>query len=805
MPLEVSNVHGEDYIWLTLPRLLAFAFNWGLLGALTVQIYTYHISFRDPLLFRVLDIAQTCSATYDAAQWFGHEWGNPDALENLYSTYLNVPLLTSIIGTAVQIFFGWRIWCFSKSRILYGFIISLAFVQLVGAVVTSYYLVKFPREGHPVAVLPISVGVRLGTSAAVDIVVAACMTYYLLRGRNEFSMNTNAIITKLVRLTVETGTITAAAAILDLVFFLSLHRNALHQLSGVTLSKLYTNSLLMLFNNRIHIRGGAPVEERSWVPSSGSTSNSARPRWPFGTRSTPTESISLELQAAALFVLIHHQLPRPTNVSDAFIASSTLRFTVILSSKHSPTPRYGMARKRPRTTYKRDPERSSSKEPSHRPSDRADRKALELPNEIVDLIVDETHDLVPLTLVSRQWYNAAQSRVYAHIAVSSAEACKYWSRKFRKWPHLGGFVRDMTLSDANDDCLGSPYMRSQPARSLFAALTGLRSLDVQSFKRWGPVEHRLLKSLRTVDLLSLRDIPGMSRTKDLHDLVQSFPKLDSLLLFSGIGQAYDFDNRSPPLISGEEPIPPGYRPTRLMSVLSLVDVEICQDQLEWLTSPAFDTTKLNVLALKWSKFPKSRQTLSPPSFSAFNKLITQVGSTISILDFGFPSQGRFRHESQVVAGMRDPDDLLTAHIISSKILRHATALKEFRLTRFQMESNLGIAICTAVLMLKTLTTPLIHTIELSAGAAASSDRQLEEYFVLPEWRELDELLAGDTFPALRSVEFNLNLVGGGVHHHTAWAAYWLRAGAEKYRSAIETRGLPKVKSKGKLNLKVTKD
>ena len=100
-----------------------------------------------------------------------------------------------------------------------------------------------------------------------------------------------------VRLTVETGTITAAAAILDLVFFLSLHHNALHQLSGVTLSKLYTNSLLMLFNNRIQIRNAGPAEERSWAPSgSGSTDNSSRRRF-FGTRSAPTEVISLEFQA----------------------------------------------------------------------------------------------------------------------------------------------------------------------------------------------------------------------------------------------------------------------------------------------------------------------------------------------------------------------------------------------------------------------------------------------------------------------------------------------------------------------------
>ncbi|KAG7096442.1 hypothetical protein E1B28_003879 [Marasmius oreades] len=273
MALNSSAVRGEDYIWITLPNLLAFAFNWSLLGALMVQLYTYHISFRDRLGFKILvysvfilDLAQTCSATYDAAQWFGYGWGDPSVLEKGYTTFLNVPLLTSIIGAAVQTFFGWRIWSFSKSNILFGFIISMALTQLGGSIATSYFL--FPREkASPVSSIHQSVGVRLGTSAAVDIVIAGCMTYYLLKSRNEFSMRTNAVVTKLVRLTIETGTITAAAAIIDLVFFLTLEHNSLHQLSGVNLSKLYTNSLLMLFNNRLLARREAPLVETGSSPA----------------------------------------------------------------------------------------------------------------------------------------------------------------------------------------------------------------------------------------------------------------------------------------------------------------------------------------------------------------------------------------------------------------------------------------------------------------------------------------------------------------------------------------------------------
>jgi hypothetical protein len=53
-----------------------------------------------------------------------------------------------------------------------------------------------------------------------------------------------------IRLTVETGTVTAVAATIDLIFFLTVH-NGLHQVSGVILGKLYTNTLLVIFNNRM--------------------------------------------------------------------------------------------------------------------------------------------------------------------------------------------------------------------------------------------------------------------------------------------------------------------------------------------------------------------------------------------------------------------------------------------------------------------------------------------------------------------------------------------------------------------------
>ncbi|KAJ6618419.1 hypothetical protein B0H10DRAFT_1759905, partial [Mycena sp. CBHHK59/15] len=62
-----------------------------------------------------LYLAQTCSATYDAFQWFVYGWGDIPVLYGIYSTFFNIPILSSTIGAIVQMFFAWLIWMISQS------------------------------------------------------------------------------------------------------------------------------------------------------------------------------------------------------------------------------------------------------------------------------------------------------------------------------------------------------------------------------------------------------------------------------------------------------------------------------------------------------------------------------------------------------------------------------------------------------------------------------------------------------------------------------------------------------------------
>ncbi|KAJ3868173.1 hypothetical protein EV359DRAFT_77925 [Lentinula novae-zelandiae] len=277
-PTDVSR---NDIIWLAGPRLIGILFNWSLLGVLTTQVYIYYLNFPKDLKWHkvlvyivyLLDWAQTCSASYDAFHWFVYGWGSIDALYDLYSTFLNVPILSSVIAAIVQAFFAWRIWRLTQSRIISILIVLLALLQLGGGIAVGIFVWRDSSEVARSDGLVSAVGVRLAGSALADTVIAISMTYFLLRSKSQVMGHMNNVVTRLIRLTIETGTMTAIAAIVDLVFFLKA-TNGLHQVSGVILCKLYSNSLLVLFNNRMIVTSSKKDQTHFLSNSSGTnTSN----------------------------------------------------------------------------------------------------------------------------------------------------------------------------------------------------------------------------------------------------------------------------------------------------------------------------------------------------------------------------------------------------------------------------------------------------------------------------------------------------------------------------------------------------
>ncbi|QRV92311.1 hypothetical protein RhiJN_20329 [Ceratobasidium sp. AG-Ba] len=152
-----------------------------------------------------------------------------------------------MISSTTQSFFAWRISRLTGQNWL-GFLIGFsAFIQLAAGL-GSTIGASIVRDFNRFQELKAAVITWLGLSALTDVVITCSLTWYLHTNRTGFP-KTDDIITRLVRLTVQTGLITTVWASVDLALYLGLASPS-HLFFQLPLCKLYTNSLMSTLNSR---------------------------------------------------------------------------------------------------------------------------------------------------------------------------------------------------------------------------------------------------------------------------------------------------------------------------------------------------------------------------------------------------------------------------------------------------------------------------------------------------------------------------------------------------------------------------
>ncbi|CAE6499484.1 unnamed protein product [Rhizoctonia solani] len=253
----------EDIQLITGPLLLGYLFNWGLFGILILQVYIYSLSFpNDSRIIKSLvyglffvDCVQTALTTHNAWHFLSRGWGDLRVLSDPGWSWIAVPLLSGLVSATVQLFFAWRIWILSRSIPLTGLIATIAVTQGLCAM---YSGTKFAilNDISKIGTLFPTATIWLGGSALCDFIITISMVTFLARASTGFSQ-TDSVITKLIRMTVETGLVTTTAAITDLILYLVFQKNNLHMIPALALAKLYTNTLLATFNSRSVAFGGS--------------------------------------------------------------------------------------------------------------------------------------------------------------------------------------------------------------------------------------------------------------------------------------------------------------------------------------------------------------------------------------------------------------------------------------------------------------------------------------------------------------------------------------------------------------------
>ncbi|KAK0498689.1 hypothetical protein EDD18DRAFT_46750 [Armillaria luteobubalina] len=253
------------------PYIIGCLLNWGLFGTLSVQLYLYYLAFpndRRCLKYLVYGIyaiesVQTIIVAHDTFAMFGYGFGDMDGLTRMNSLWLTVPIMSAVAAGIGQVFYAYRIFVLSKSRLIPIFIVCVSLTSSVAATISGIYCF----QARNVTKLNnrktyIAVGIGCGAGVVCDILIVICMTYYLMRCTANFR-RTRTLATKIIRLIVETGSVTAAAALLSFVLVIAFPQQAFFITPGLLVPKLYANSIYMVLNSRLQIIGGCDIYKSS--------------------------------------------------------------------------------------------------------------------------------------------------------------------------------------------------------------------------------------------------------------------------------------------------------------------------------------------------------------------------------------------------------------------------------------------------------------------------------------------------------------------------------------------------------------
>ncbi|KAG9033008.1 hypothetical protein FRB95_000670 [Tulasnella sp. JGI-2019a] len=247
-----------------------------LMGVIVVQVYDYYRVFgNDPpsykivvgMLFGVTILQATMDYTqlYRCAVIF---YGNFDKFDDTDWTLWWEIAVTAIIGSICQAFFLERCWNATKSMIAVG-VGAIGILLSLASGIASTIEFQHIRRLSLVPGIPGPILTWLISTAVVDLGIAIVLMWSLTSRKTKFR-KTETIVSRIVRLTFTTSSLTATIAVVNVVLYLGLPGKAYHLLPQLSMGKLYVISTMVTLSSRQELREIMQTNDHASYADSGS-------------------------------------------------------------------------------------------------------------------------------------------------------------------------------------------------------------------------------------------------------------------------------------------------------------------------------------------------------------------------------------------------------------------------------------------------------------------------------------------------------------------------------------------------------
>ncbi|KAI0311468.1 hypothetical protein OF83DRAFT_1150863 [Amylostereum chailletii] len=184
-------------------------------------------------------------------------WGEQAALLRISWTDAFIPITAGVVSGWVQAFYAWRIWVLGgrskKWTIVAISIIPFSIISTVSACYAGFRTIT-DTSLPEILIATEAIRVWLVFTMICDLIIAVSMVFVVQASRHRVRGSGNQVteqrLTRVIRLSIETGVATMTGAIIMFVFFLVLKDSRLFTMMGFINSKLYSNSLMASFNSR---------------------------------------------------------------------------------------------------------------------------------------------------------------------------------------------------------------------------------------------------------------------------------------------------------------------------------------------------------------------------------------------------------------------------------------------------------------------------------------------------------------------------------------------------------------------------
>ncbi|KAI6014361.1 hypothetical protein EDC04DRAFT_3145122 [Pisolithus marmoratus] len=247
------------------PFLIGLAVNIFLQGLATMQVCVYFTSFAKDrfwlkqliVILYLLDTVNCATSIYYLYDALVIHFGDEAYLLSGSWVFAAGTVTTGLVSVVVQHFFAWRAYVLTKNVLVVAAIVLCSLASLGGSLATTIDLAIDPSTFR-VSDLRVEVTLWLAGAVLADMIITAALVWHLGRHKALYPA-LNSIVNQILRMTVQTGVVTTAVAIILLGCYLT-NSIGTYVAFSMMLSKLYTNCTLSTLNARRKYEGSTKDE-----------------------------------------------------------------------------------------------------------------------------------------------------------------------------------------------------------------------------------------------------------------------------------------------------------------------------------------------------------------------------------------------------------------------------------------------------------------------------------------------------------------------------------------------------------------